>query len=79
MFVPFAPLQFFLAAEVPTDKHGKSEDPSVIAADDAEQGAHRPRSRIGSASPRDVATSPNDVKGRRDPMVTASTPGTVRS
>ena len=69
----------FGVAEITAAKHGKSEDSRVVAADDAEHGAHRSRLRIGGAGRSDVATVPDDVNGKRDPMVTASTPGTVRS
>ena len=66
--------------EIPAAKHGKSEDSSVVAADDAEHGADR--LRIAHRQPPAGATlrlSPNDVNGKLDPIVTASTPGTVRS
>ena len=54
----------FGVAEIPAAKHGKSEDARVVAADDAEYGAHGPRSRIGCAGRRDVATVP-DGRERR--------------
>ena len=42
-------------------------------------GVNRSRLRIGGASRSHLRLSPNPEKGKLDPMVTASTPGTVRS
>ena len=49
----------FGVAEIPAAKHGKSEDSSVVAADDAEHCVNRPRLRIGGAGRSHQATVPD--------------------
>ena len=48
----------FGVAEVAATKHGKSEDSRVVAADDAEHGVNRARTRIGGAGRSHAAAVP---------------------